>query len=44
MIGVDDCGAISGMRIGRGNQSTQRIPEQHNNLEECISSILRVEE
>jgi hypothetical protein len=24
----DDCGAVGGMRIGRGNRSTQRIPAQ----------------
>jgi hypothetical protein len=26
MIYVDDCGAIGGMKIGRGNRSTRRKP------------------
>jgi hypothetical protein len=26
MIGDDECGAVGGMRIGRGNQSPQRKP------------------
>jgi hypothetical protein len=26
MIDEDDCGAIGGMKIGRGNRSTQRKP------------------
>jgi hypothetical protein len=26
MIGEGDCGAIGGMKIGRGNQSTRRKP------------------
>jgi hypothetical protein len=26
MIGEDDCGAIGGMKLGRGNQSTRRKP------------------
>jgi hypothetical protein len=26
MIDDDECGAFSGMRIGRGNRSTQRKP------------------
>jgi hypothetical protein len=26
MIDEDDCGAIGGMKIGRGNQSTRRKP------------------
>jgi hypothetical protein len=25
MIGEGDCGAVGGMKIGRGNRSTQRI-------------------
>jgi hypothetical protein len=26
MIGVDECGSVGGMRIGRGNRSTRRKP------------------
>jgi hypothetical protein len=29
MIGEGDCGAIGGMKIGRGNQSTRRNLPQH---------------
>jgi hypothetical protein len=30
MIGEGDCGAIGGMKIGRGNRSTRRnLPEHH---------------
>jgi hypothetical protein len=28
MIDEDDCGAIGGMKIGRGNRSTRRKPAQ----------------
>jgi hypothetical protein len=34
----DECGAVGGMRIGRGNRSTQRKPAS---VQLCPSQILR---